>query len=140
MSPSSAPLELELSARLRAAMHTISKHFSKAISSPVSCAMAPQRTTAWNAQALQRSGCNAHARRKLVAALRGGICGLCVVSNYLPNSFISKQSRSVLAGRPAQRLERRQRAEDRRQWAQARKLDIEPKSQLGQAVRYMSHQ
>jgi transposase len=93
----------------------------------------------------KRGGCNAHSRRKLVEALRCGDAratfGLTLYSAIFHVDAESKR----LGETPAQRLTRRQTesaplVEELRVWAAARFLDVEPKSLLGKAIRYLLRQ
>jgi transposase len=92
-----------------------------------------------------RGGCNAHARRKLVEALRCGderaLGGLELYGTLFHVEADSKRAGESLA----QRFERRQEhsaavVEQLRRWVGERIEDVEPKSKLGQAVRYMRKQ
>jgi transposase len=92
-----------------------------------------------------RGGCNAHARRKLVEALRCGdtraIEGLELFARIFHIDAESKRAGETLQ----QRLVRRQREStpivaELQAWVQARIRDVEPKSPLGKAVRYIDKQ
>lgn len=92
-----------------------------------------------------RGGCNSHGRRGLVAALRGGdtraIEGLEIIGGIFHVDAESKRDNESLA----QRFERRQRdsaprVAELRRWIDARRGDVEPKTVLGQAVRYIHRQ
>ena len=92
-----------------------------------------------------RGGCNAHARRKLVEALRCGdaraIEGLELFARIFHVDAESKRAGESLQ----QRLVRRQRESapvvaQLKAWVQARRRDVEPKSPLGKAVRYIDKQ
>jgi transposase len=92
-----------------------------------------------------RGGCNAHARRKLVEALRCGdaraIEGLELFARIFHVDAESKRAGETLQ----QRLVRRQRESapivaELKAWVQARRRDVEPKSPLGKAVRYIDKQ
>lgn len=92
-----------------------------------------------------RGGCNAHARRKLVEAVRGGDQRALVGLELFAKIFhVDAESRR--AGESvAQRFERRQRESapvvaELRAWVDARLGDVEPKSPLGKAVRYIQKQ
>lgn len=93
----------------------------------------------------QRGGCNSHGRSKIVEALRGGdqraIEG---VEIYAQLFAIESTSRSLRESHE-QRLERRRRdsvpiVEKLRTWVDARLGDVEPKSALGKAIRYLRNQ
>jgi hypothetical protein len=92
-----------------------------------------------------RGGCNAHARRKLVEAARGGD-QRALVGLELFGKIFHVDAESKRAGETAaQRLERRRRESapvvaELRAWVDARLEDIEPKSPLGKAVRYIHKQ
>jgi transposase len=92
-----------------------------------------------------RGGCNAHARRKLVEAVRGGDQrALAALELFAKIFHVDAESRR--AGETvAQRLERRQRqsaplVDELRAWVNARLGDVEPKTTLGRAVGYMHKQ
>lgn len=92
-----------------------------------------------------RGGCNAHARRKLVEAVRGGdqraLAGL-----ELFGSIFHVDAESKRAGESiAQRFERRQRESgplvaQLKDWVRERRGDVEPKSALGKALSYIHKQ
>lgn len=93
----------------------------------------------------QRGGCHSHGRGKVVEAHRGGdpraLEGIEIYAELFAVEARSKEHRET----HAQRLERRQRDSqpivDRlRAWVDARLLDVEPKSALGKAVRYLRNQ
>ena len=92
-----------------------------------------------------RGGCNAHARRKLVEALRCGdaraIEGLELFARIFHIDAESKRAAETLE----YRLLRRQRdsapiVNELKSWVQARRRDVEPKSPLGKALRYIDKQ
>ncbi len=92
-----------------------------------------------------RGGCNAHARRRLVEALRGGdhraLEGLRIYAAIFHVDAESKRARENVE----QRFARRQRdsvplVAELEAWTRARAGDVEPKSTLGKAVRYMLRQ
>lgn len=92
-----------------------------------------------------RGGCNAHARRKLVEALRCGdtraVEGLELFARIFYVDAESKRAAETLS----QRLIRRQRLSapivaELKTWVQTRRCDVEPKSPLGNAVRYIDKQ
>lgn len=93
----------------------------------------------------KRGGCNTHARRGAVEALRGGderaVEGIEIYAKLFAVDAESKRLGESLA----QRHERRQResrpiVEELRAWVDARLDDVEPKSVLGKAVRYIRNQ
>jgi transposase len=93
----------------------------------------------------ERGGCNAHARRKLVEALRGGdqraLAGLELFAKIFHVDAESKRAGESIV----QRLERRQResapfVEQLRAWVAERRGDVEPKSTLGKALNYIDKQ
>jgi transposase len=92
-----------------------------------------------------RGGCNAHARRKLVEAVRGGdqraLVGLELFGKIFHVDADSKRAGETIA----QRFERRQRysaplVAELRAWVKHRRGDVEPKSALGRAVAYIDKQ
>ncbi|HET8937918.1 MAG TPA: IS66 family transposase [Polyangiales bacterium] len=92
-----------------------------------------------------RGGCNAHARRKLVEALRVGdtraMEGLELFARIFHVDAEAKRAGETVE----QRFARRQRdsapiVADLENWMKARRRDVEPKSPLGRAVRYMDKQ
>jgi transposase len=92
-----------------------------------------------------RGGCNSHARRKLVEALRGGdtraLEGLELFARIFHIDAESKRAGETLE----QRFARRQRetalvVRELKAWTRARRDDVEPRSQLGKAVRYIDKQ
>jgi transposase len=93
----------------------------------------------------RRGGCNAHGRRGLVEALRRGdaraVAGLELYARIFHVDAESKRLGETLE----QRFERRQRhsappVTELRDWIDLRLGDVEPKSVLGQAVRYLDRQ
>jgi transposase len=93
----------------------------------------------------RRGGCNAHGRRGLVEALRRGdaraVEGLELYAKIFHVDAESKRLGETLE----QRLERRQResapvANELRAWVDLRRSDVEPKSVLGEALRYLHRQ
>lgn len=92
-----------------------------------------------------RVGCHAHARSKLVAALRAGdtraVPALAMYAELFAIEARSKQD----ADTPAQRDQRRSIESARvmlrlRAWVDARLGDVEPRSALGKAVSYLARQ
>jgi transposase len=92
-----------------------------------------------------RGGCNSHARRRLVEAVRGGdqraIAGLELFARIFHVDAESKRAGETIA----QRFERRQResaplVEKLRTWVTERRGDVEPKSTLGKALSYIDKQ
>ena len=92
-----------------------------------------------------RGGCNAHARRKLVEAVRGGD-QRALVGLELFGKLFHVDAESKRAGEnTAQRFLRRQResaplVEQLRQWVTQQRDEVEPKSSLGKALRYIDKQ
>lgn len=92
-----------------------------------------------------RGGCNAHARRRLVEALRlGDARALEGIDLYAKIFHVDAESKR-LGESVEQRFERRQRqstplAQDLRAWVDARREDVEPKSALGGALGYIHRQ
>jgi len=92
-----------------------------------------------------RGGCNAHARRKLVEAVRGGD-HRAIVGLDLFGSIFHVDAESRRAGESiAQRFERRQRESaplvgELKAWVRDRRQDVEPKSALGKALSYIEKQ
>jgi transposase len=92
-----------------------------------------------------RGGCNAHARRKLVEALRlGDTRALRGVDLYAAIFHVDAESKRAIETL-AQRHERRQResaplVEELRQWVEEKVREVEPKSPLGGALGYMRRQ
>ena len=93
----------------------------------------------------KRGGCNAHARRKLVEALRGGdsraLAGIELFASIFHIDAESKRAGETLE----QRFERRTRQSapvvaELKAWVRARRDDVEPKSALGRAVAYIDRQ
>jgi transposase len=93
----------------------------------------------------RRGGCNAHARRKLVEALRGGdaraVEGLQIYAAIFHVDAESKR----LGESIDERFARRQRdsvplVEKLRAWVELRRSDVEPKSVLGKALGYAHRQ
>ena len=93
----------------------------------------------------KRGGCNAHARRKLVEALRGGdsraLPGLELFARIFHVDAESKRAGETVE----QRFERRTRQSapvvaELEAWVRARCGDVEPKSALGRAVAYIDRQ
>jgi transposase len=92
-----------------------------------------------------RGGCNAHARRKLVEAVRGGdhraLVGLELFGQIFHVDAESKRAGESIA----QRFERRQRESaplvaQLKAWLRERRGDVEPKSTLGKALSYIDKQ
>jgi transposase len=93
----------------------------------------------------QRGGCNAHGRRKLVEALRGGderaAEGVALYGAIFHVDAESKRLRETLDERFARReKESAPRVDELRVWIDKRRLDVEPKSALGKAVGYLHRQ
>ena len=92
-----------------------------------------------------RGGCNAHARRKLVEAVRGGdqraLAGLDLFAKIFHVDAESKRAGESIA----QRFERRQRQSaplvaQLEAWIREQRADVEPKSTLGRALSYIHKQ
>jgi transposase len=92
-----------------------------------------------------RGGCNAHARRKLVEAVRGGdhraLAGLELFAQIFHVDAEAKRAGDSVA----QRYARRQRESgplvaQLRKWVRDRRADVEPKSPLGKALGYIDKQ
>jgi transposase len=93
----------------------------------------------------RRGGCNAHARRKLVEALRGGDAraaeGLAIYGAIFHVDAESKRLGETLEQRFARRRrDSTPRVDELRAWLDQRRLDVEPKSTLGKAIGYMHRQ
>jgi transposase len=93
----------------------------------------------------RRGGCNAHARRKLVEALRGGdaraVEGLAIYGAIFHVDAESKRLGETLEQRFARRQkESTPRVDELRSWIDQRRLDVEPKSTLGKAIGYLHRQ
>ena len=92
-----------------------------------------------------RGGCNAHARRRLVEAVRGGDQRALVGLDLFAKLFhVDAESRRA-GESSAQRFERRQRESTPlvaklRVWVDDRRGDVEPKSTLGKALSYIHKQ
>lgn len=92
-----------------------------------------------------RGGCWAHARRKLVAALRGGD-ERAIPAIEMIGAVFHEEAESLRAGETVeQRLLRRKRdsatwMEKIRLWCEERRGDVEPKCLLGKAIGYMQNQ
>lgn len=111
----------------------------------VMCDGSPTNNVVEKKNGAARGGCNAHSRRKLVAALRLGddraLRGLEIFAAIFHVDAESKRAGETIA----QRFERRQRESaplvaELDAWVQERLRDVEPKSSLGQAVRYIHKQ
>ncbi len=92
-----------------------------------------------------RGGCNAHARRGLVFALRGGDAratqGLELFSALFHVDAESKRLGENLEARFARRQrESAPRVEELWQWVAERRRDVEPRSALGKALGYIHRQ
>lgn len=92
-----------------------------------------------------RGGCNAHARRKLVEALRlGDARATAGIELYAKIFHVDAESKRL--GESIQRrFERRQRESaplvaELKTWVDARRADVEPKSALGGALKYIHRQ
>ena len=93
----------------------------------------------------QRGGCNAHGRRKLVEALRGGDERAAEgIALYAAIFHVDAESKR-LGESIEQRFARRQQLSaplvaELRAWIDRRLLDVEPKSPLGRALGYLHRQ
>jgi hypothetical protein len=92
-----------------------------------------------------RGGCNSHARRGLVEALRGGddraLAGLEMYARIFHVDGGSKRAGENIEQRFARRQhESAALVQELRAWVDARLADVEPKSTLGKALRYMNRQ
>jgi hypothetical protein len=92
-----------------------------------------------------RGGCNSHARRKLVEAVRGGdhraLVGLELFAKIFHVDAESKRAGESVA----QRFERRQRESaplvaELKAWVHDQRQEVEPKSTLGKALAYIDKQ
>ncbi|MGH7344522.1 MAG: IS66 family transposase [Candidatus Rokuibacteriota bacterium] len=93
----------------------------------------------------RRGGCNAHGRRKLVEALRGGDArateGLSIYGAIFHVDAESKRLGETIAERFARRQKESAPLVDAlRAWIDQRRLDVEPKSPLGKAIGYLHRQ
>lgn len=93
----------------------------------------------------RRGGCNSHARRGPVEALRGGDERAVEAIMIYAQVFAVDAESKRLGESVEERLVRRQRESQPlmtklREWIDARMDDVEPKSVLGKAVRYMINQ
>ena len=93
----------------------------------------------------ERGGCNAHARRGLVLALRRGDARAIEGIDIFGDIFHADAESKRLGETIAERFTRRQTdsagpVERLRQWVEARLLVVEPKSQLGKALGYIKRQ
>jgi len=93
----------------------------------------------------KRGGCNSHGRRGLVEALRQGdaraVAGLAIYAQIFHSDAESKRVGETLE----QRFDRRQRVsaplvQELREWVDQRLGDVEPKTTLGRALRYLDRQ
>jgi transposase len=93
----------------------------------------------------KRGGCNAHGRRKLVEALRGGDAraaeGLTIYGALFHVEAESKRLSESVEQRFARRLKDSvPLAGSLHAWVQSRRLEVEPKSKLGEALGYLHRQ
>jgi transposase len=93
----------------------------------------------------QRGGCNAHGRRGLVEALRGGDARAVEGLELYAKIFHIDAESKRLGDSLQQRFERRLRdsapaVAELRAWVDARLTDVEPRSVLGQALGYLDRQ
>jgi len=92
-----------------------------------------------------RGGCNAHARRGLVAALRGGDIraarGIELFTHLFEVEADAKEAEDTLESRFARRQERSAPiVEELHRWLDESRAEVEPKSALGKALRYIARQ
>lgn len=92
-----------------------------------------------------RAGCNAHGRRGLATALRGGDLraaqGIALYGTLFHIEAESKRAGESYLERHARRqCESQPAATELRAWLDARRLDVEPKSTLGKALGYLHRQ
>lgn len=92
-----------------------------------------------------RGGCNAHARRKLVDALRLGDARATAGLELFAKLFHVEAEAKRAGDSLAQRLQRRQKhsapvVAELEHWIEDQLQDVEPKSSLGRAVRYIRKQ
>ena len=92
-----------------------------------------------------RGGCNAHARRGLVAALRGGDIraarGIEIFARLFQVDADAKEERDTLEARFARRQEQSAPiVEELRVWLEESRAEVEPKSVLGKALGYIARQ
>jgi len=93
----------------------------------------------------KRGGCNSHARRKLVEAIRGddqrALEGLELFGRIFHVDAESRRAGETLEQRHERRLkETAPIVAELRAWVDARRVDVEPKSTLGNAVGYIHRQ
>jgi transposase len=93
----------------------------------------------------KRGGCNAHGRRKLVEALRGGDAraaeGLTIYGALFHVEAESKRLGESIDQRFARRLKDSvPLADSLHAWVESRRLEVEPKSKLGEALGYLHRQ
>lgn len=92
-----------------------------------------------------RGGCNAHARRGLVAALRGGDIraarGIEIFARLFEVEADAKEAHDTLEARFARRQERSVPiVEELRLWRDESRAEVEPRSVLGKALGYIARQ
>lgn len=92
-----------------------------------------------------RGGCNAHARRGLVAALRGGDIraarGIEIFARLFEVDADAKEEHDTLEARFARRQARSAPIiEELRVWLEESRAEVEPKSVLGKALGYIARQ
>lgn len=100
---------------------------------------------ALESQSEGRAGCHAHARRYLVAALRtGDTRAVPAIEIYLELFRIESESKLRNETRAERQLRRAKESEKwvskLRQWVDERLVDVEPRSALGRAVKYLHRQ
>jgi transposase len=125
--------------------HHLKKFFEGRTLGSVMCDGAPTNNCVEQDAGGRRGGCNAHGRRGLVEALRGGdaraVEGLEIYARVFHVDAESKRLGETLE----QRFERRQReaapiVAELRDWLDKRLGDVEPKTPLGQALGYLDRQ
>lgn len=108
------------------------------------CDGSPTNNVVERAGAL-RGGCNAHARRMLVEALRCGdqraLKGLELYGALFHVEAESKRAGETIDKRLSRRCEQSAPlAAELKSWVDSRMKDVEPKSKLGRAIRYLHRQ
>jgi hypothetical protein len=93
----------------------------------------------------ERGGCNAHARRGLVAALRGGDIraahGIEIYARLFAVEIDAKEAHETLEARFARRREKSALIVDElRVWLEESRAEVEPQSVLGKALGYIERQ
>ena len=96
-------------------------------------------------QSAARAGCVAHARRRFVDAVKKGDLRAVVPISYFMRLFAVEVASKAMEETPEQRLIRRQRdsapiVEQLKQWRDQLAKGSEPRSVLGEALRYLTRQ